>query len=407
MDEVKEGWVFVDMPGESEPVLAARIVIDDGAGRFVYGRSYLDRDDAFPLDPVNLPLTFATQRIEGNDGVPAVVLDAGPDNWGKRLMRVLHSRHPTNKLEELLATRGTGVGALRVSMSRSKPKPAQAFQLLSELEGIGDSIQRVLENDHSIPHEVLRQLEPGSSMGGARPKSVVQDDAGAVWIAKFTRPDDLFDQSKAEQLCYLMMREAGIRTAETRLIKVVGRSVLLVKRFDMYSHGRRHFISAHALKYQPRIRQANYSLVYSYPSLADLIWRLSDDAEGGNKELFSRMVFNVLVGNTDDHLRNHGFLKNLDNDQYRLSPAYDVVPQPTNVGQQAIAIGSYGRESSLDSCRKCSRFFGLTESQANAIIDVQKAVIARWEYFADSVELSSIDRRILKPILESGLHRST
>ncbi len=401
MDEVKEGWVFVDMPGEASPVLAARLVIDGGIGRFVYGKSYLARNDAFPLDPINLPLSTSTQTISGNDGVPAVLLDAGPDNWGKRLMRVLHSRQPANKLEELLATRGTGVGAIRVSMSRSKPKPTQDFQPLSELENIGESVQRVLDSNEVIPEEVLRQLEPGSSMGGARPKSVVQDDDGVVWIAKFTRPDDLFDQSRAEQLCYLMMRECGIETAETRLTRIAGRSVLLVKRFDITAQGRRHFISAHALKYQPRVRQADFNLVYSYPALADLIWKLSDVPEAGNAELFSRMVFNVLVGNTDDHLRNHGFLKNLNNHQYRLSPAYDVVPQPTNQGQQAIALGAFGRGSSVESCRQCGRYFGLEEHAANSSIERLQQVVAEWERFAEAVELSDVDRRILRPVFEA------
>lgn len=401
MDEVKEGWVFVDMPGEASPVLAARLVIDGGIGRFVYGKSYLARADAFPLDPINLPLTASTQSVNGNDGVPAALLDAGPDNWGKRLMRVLHSRQPANKLEELLATRGTGVGAVRVSMSRSKPKPVQPFQPLSELESIGESVQRVLDSDQPIPEDLLRQLEPGSSMGGARPKSVVQDGEGVVWIAKFTRPDDLFDQSRAEQLCYLMMRECGIETAETRLTRIAGRSVLLVKRFDITARVRRHFISAHALKYQPRVRQTDFNLVYSYPALADLIRKLSDTPDAGSTELFTRMVFNVLAGNTDDHLRNHGFLKNMENHQYRLSPAYDVVPQPTNQGQQAIALGASGRQSSLESCRDCSRYFGLGEQGANTIIERVQAVVAQWERFADVVELSDIDRRILRPAFEA------
>ncbi len=401
MDEVKEGWVFVDMPGEASPVLAARLVIDGGTGRFVYGKSYLARADAFPLDPINLPLTASTQSVNGNDGVPAVLLDAGPDNWGKRLMRVLHSRQPANKLEELLATRGTGVGAVRVSMSRSKPKPVQPFQPLSELESIGESVQRVLDSDQPIPEDLLRQLEPGSSMGGARPKSVVQDDEGVVWIAKFTRPDDLFDQSRAEQLCYLMMRECGIETAETRLTRIAGRSVLLVKRFDITPQGRRHFISTHALKYQPRVRQTDFNLVYSYPALAELIRKLSDTPDVGSTELFTRMVFNVLAGNTDDHLRNHGFIKNMENHQYRLSPAYDVVPQPTNQGQQAIALGASGRQSSLESCSDCSRYFGLGAQGANAIIERVQAVVAQWERFADMVELSDIDRRILRPAFEA------
>ncbi len=307
MEAIKEAWVFVAMPSEKAPVLAGRLVTDGNRGRFVYGQNYLSRADRFALDPINLPLVEHTQEVLGNDGVPTVLLDAGPDNWGRTLMLALHTRYPQNKLEELLATKGTGVGAVRVSLSRTAPKAPPEYLEMSSLKDINENIQTLIESGQITP-ELLKQLEPGSMMGGARPKSVVKADDGSLHIAKFTRPDDIFDQSKAEQMSYLMMRESGITTAESELINVAGQSIILVKRFDVEPGYRRHFISAHALMYQPRVRQNQLEAYFSYPALSDLILKIGT-CDNDRAELFRRMVFNVAIGNTDDHLRNHGFLK--------------------------------------------------------------------------------------------------
>ena len=398
---ITKAYVFVDLPSETEPVVAGMLEIGAGGGRFVYGRSYLGRKDSFALDPLNLPLLDTTQEIRGNDGVPAVMLDAGPDNWGKKLMLALHTRHPQNKLEELLATKGTGVGTIRVSISRTRPKTEPVYQSLKSLTSINENIQTLLSRG-DITEDLLRQLEPGSSMGGARPKSVVQDTDGSLWIAKFTRPDDIYDQSKAEQMCYLMMRDCDIDTAETELTEVAQRSVLLVKRFDISSYGRRHFISAHALQYRPKVRETELDSIYSYPVLADKINRIG--SEPNDKcELFKRMVFNVAIGNTDDHLRNHGFIKNTEDNFYRLSKAYDVVPQITSTGQQAISLGAGGRYSSIESCIKSAPYFGGTPEEVTEIIGRTLDVVPQWEAYADQVGMTPADRSVLKGTLERFL----
>lgn len=393
MQPIQDAWVFVDLPAEEKPVLAARIVTNKGKGQFIYGKNYLARDDAFALDPINLPLVDHTQDIVGNDGVPTVLLDAGPDNWGKRLMMALHTRHPQNKLEELLATKGTGVGAIRVSMSRTSPKEPAEYPPMDSLKAINENIQTLIESGKITP-ELLKQLEPGSSMGGARPKSVVKDSDGSLHIAKFTRPDDIFDQSKAEQMCYLMMRDCGINTAESELIDVAGRSVILVKRFDVEETCRRHFISAHALMYKPRVRQDQLEDYFSYPALSDLILKIGTE-DNDREELFRRMVFNVVSGNTDDHLRNHGFLKNIENNEYRLSPAYDVVPQPSSLGVQAISVGPEGRRSSINNCLSAAKYFGLKGNAASAIVDHVRDVTSQWTHYSDQVELNETDRSVL------------
>lgn len=133
---ISQAYVFIDLPEEKDPVLAGLIATDGSSGRFVYGKHYLQRDDAIALDPINFPLTSSEFRVEGHQGVPAVLLDAGPDNWGRKLMHVLHRQQPTNKLEELLATRGAGVGALRFSLSRTMPKERPSFPSLNQLKAI-------------------------------------------------------------------------------------------------------------------------------------------------------------------------------------------------------------------------------------------------------------------------------
>lgn len=197
-------------------------------------------------------------------------------------------------------------------------------------------------------------------------------------------------------MCFLMMRDCGIRTADSELISVAGRSVILVKRFDVEpaETSRRHFISAHALMYRPRVREGDLDSVFAYPALSDLLLRIGAGSTD-QIELYRRLVFNVLVGNTDDHLRNHGLLKNTDDNQYQLSPAYDVVPQPGSTAMQAISIGPGGRYRSLDNCLSAAKYFSLKETEAKQIIDQSMTVLSNWESYAEKVGLSGADRRVL------------
>jgi serine/threonine-protein kinase HipA len=406
MASVTSAYVFVDMPGIEAPVLAGYLRIDGRKGRFIYGASYLSRPDAFALDPINLPLVDVEQAIEGNDGVPAVLLDAGPDNWGQRLMRILHSRQPENKLEELLATQGGGVGALTFSLSRSGSKPRPQSLAMGVLERMQSSIADLVASG-AVEPEMLRILVPGSSMGGARPKSVVCDGDGRLWIAKFERPDDLFNQSKAEAMCYLMMRDCGIVTAKTELTKVAGRSVLLVERFDCTDSGRRHFISAHALTYQTRVKLTDAPFVYSYPRLAALINQIGSDPQSDKEDLYRRMIFNIAVGNTDDHMRNHGFLKNFNDDFYRLAPAYDVVPQLSGHGEQAIGVGEEGRRGTFINALSSAGRFGLSSKQASEVIGRVCDIVSQWLMYADKVDLSAADRAVIAPCMQSCAGVST
>lgn len=399
-DEIFSAYVFVELPDEEESVLAGRLILESRRSVFFYGKSYLNRPDAFAFDPINLPLVNTPQIFAGQNHIPAVLLDAGPDNWGKRLMYTLHKRTPRNAVEELLATRGAGVGALSFSLSRTRPKSTPEFESLKHLLALDKGISDLLESNLLTP-EVVRLFEPGSSMGGARPKSVVQDETGALWIAKFNRPEDLFDQAAAEQMCYLMMRECAINACQTRLIRAGGRHVLLVRRFDQTAAGRRlHFISAHALMYQPRVRVDDVPVQYAYPRLASLIDQIGDRAEQDKTELFRRMVFNILVGNSDDHLRNHGLLKNISDHHYRLTPAYDVVPQPGQFHLQAIGVGQKGRESSLENALSASQHFGLSTTQAESIIKEIAKVTYQWRDYAEQAELSEADCRILSEVME-------
>lgn len=137
------------------------------------------------------------------------------------------------------------------------PKERPSFPSLNQLKAIQDDIASLIASGQ-LPAELERLFEPGSSMGGARPKAVIEDEKSTLWIAKFNRTDDLVDQAKAEQMCYLMMQDAGIDCCNTRLERIAGRSVILIERFDLYKNAaRRHFISAHALLYLPMMSYRN------------------------------------------------------------------------------------------------------------------------------------------------------
>ena len=341
-----KAYVFIDLPPpHHDPVLARLAVTDGSAEQYTYDPGYLLRSDALALDPLHLPLSPDTFTILGNQGVPTALLDAGPDTWGRKLMQAFHRHQPANKLEALLATRGTGVSALRFSLSRTRPAARPTFPILAYLNAIKANITQITQciTDEKVSSELQRLFEPGCSMGGARPKTVVQDDASRLWIAKLNRSDDSFDQAKAEQMCFLMMRDLGIRCCNTQLHEIADQSVLLVERFD-HTPGqcRRHFISAHALLYQHRVKAEEVAYRFSYPRLAEIVSCLCVNAQDDKRELFKRMVFNALVSNTDDHLRNHGFLLVPGTSRYTLAPAYDVVPQSSPRRLHAIGLGKTG-----------------------------------------------------------------
>ena len=199
-------YVFIDGL-ENNPVICGVVELDPktNIGKFRYGQSYLQRDDAFPLDPLHLPLLSNQFITRVNKGMFGAILDAGADSWGKRLILSLHSTKPNNDLELVLAGSGMGVGALTFSLSRSASKPKKNKNTLGDIPMLLQGKRAILKNE-DIPKEVKKAFEYGSSMGGARPKTLVED-SGINYLAKFNRPDDLYNVCLVEHATMTMLEE--------------------------------------------------------------------------------------------------------------------------------------------------------------------------------------------------------
>ena len=387
-----EAFVYLMLPGTTEFVTAGRFVLaTDRAGipfgRFVYGRSYLERSDAVPIDPDELPLsdqTYETARLKGMFGA---LRDAGPDYWGRRVIEKYSGITALGELDYLLHSPDDRAGALGFGTGREPPAPFRNYNRtidLERLQALADKLVAEEAFDASAAQitEVADLLLIGTSMGGARPKVVVEDE-GQLWLAKFNRQDDPFNHARVEHAMLVLARECGISSAESRVTRIGGRDVLLVKRFDRTptEHGayrRARMLSALTLlrtgdSHQDRER-------WSYVLLAEALRRVSRQPKQDASELFRRMTFNALISNTDDHPRNHAVIA--PNQGFGLSPAYDLIPYPqVSVEHRdlALAIGAHGRYANAENLASQSARFLLEREEAARIIDEMEACVrARW-----------------------------
>ncbi|WP_426336658.1 type II toxin-antitoxin system HipA family toxin [Pseudoduganella sp. R-31] len=236
-----------------------------------------------------------------------------------------------------------------------------------------------IDPEAKFDSETAHLLFPGSGLGGVRPKTVVIHD-GTEHIAKFSRPDDLFDVPAAEYAALRLGTRAGINIPSFELIKIRDRSVLLVERFDRVGDRRIHYASAHSfLDPRPLSHDGReYVTNFSYAGIAEILRPYGLDARADAHELYRRMILNIMVGNVDDHLRNHAFLM-LQPGQYRLSPAFDIVPHLEAPGRpQSIGVGELGPASTIaNALSQCGRFL-LTKEEAHTIIDEVKAIASTW-----------------------------
>lgn len=316
-----ECFVYITLPGQTEAVTAGRFQVTADRsgmpiGRFVYGRSYLDRREAVEIDPVELRLargtTYETTRLKGVFGA---LRDAGPDYWGRAVIERHIGKAPLGEIDYLLESPDDRAGALGFGLGAEPPAPRRKFNQTIELEklqAIADELTR--EEDSSKPADkaaaqVQELLLIGTSMGGARPKAVVEDTDG-LWLAKFNTPHDRWNMARVEHAMLVLGRSCGLNVADSRVIDVGGRDALLVKRFDRvkaesgYLRGR--MVSALTLLRADDTHNTRDR--WSYVLLAEELRRLTADPKRSAHELFRRMVFNGLISNTDDHPRNHAAL---------------------------------------------------------------------------------------------------
>jgi serine/threonine-protein kinase HipA len=360
----------------------------EATAQFAYGRRYLQRKDRLALDPVQLPLHDADTEVEYRAPEGFVLFngirDAAPDGWGRHVMDRAAGARPLTEFDYLIATGDSRVGALAFGADLTGPKrivPWQEDNLHGENLDLADMLEAVRELDTAdeLPPEHRRFLARGSSLGGARPKATTEYN-GKQWIAKFGRADDRFPVCRAEYVTMTLAAQVGINVPPVRLEKVLGQDIYLIERFDRPSHGESHgrlpFISGLTIIGA----HESESSQQSYRRLAEQLRLFGSDPVNDSKELWQRMVFNILCNNNDDHLRNHGFL--WDGKGWRLSPGYDIVPAPQVSLERdlAIGVGRNGRRATLRNALSDVASFGLSREDAVAMARaMQRTVKNAWE----------------------------
>ena len=396
--EPTEAFVWAWRPGAEEPVIAGRIELADGIVRFNYGRSYLGRSDAIPLYLPELPLRRGVIEPLGGLTIPGSIRDAGPDAWGQRVV-MQHLLGAGAKdgdpaifgpLTYLLRSGSDRIGAL--DFQESADSYVSRDEMSAPLSDLMDAADRVNEG-LPLPPALDLALLHGSSVGGARPKALLKEDRGGL-IAKFSSSTDTYAVVKGEFAAMELARRVGLDVAGVALEQVMGRDVLLVERFDRApgTRQRRLLVSALTMLGLDEM-MARYA---SYADLAQIVRERFTDARATLRELFARITFNILTGNSDDHARNHAAF--WDGESLTLTPAYDICPQPRGGGEtsQAMIIGTDGfRMSQLAGCVERAATYLLTESDARELIDHQVEVIGReWDEVTDRARMTEVERAL-------------
>jgi serine/threonine-protein kinase HipA len=393
-------YVWTWLEGREEPVVAGALDPVGAQLQFVYGRSYLDRPDAVPLYLPELPLVRGARLPDAGLGLAGCLADGTPDAWGRRvILRRLYggdtqdvdtSTLPTATY--LLESDSDRTGANDFQRSAETYTPRRTSATLEELLTAADRLQA----GEPFSPELDLVLNAGTSVGGARPKAALTTGDSRSLIAKFSTPADPYPVVTGEALAMELARRVGLDVASTRPVSVLDRDVLLVERFDRIpgTPQRRGMVSALTLLGLGEM----YARYASYVDLADSIRHRFTDPRTTLNELFSRLVFNILSGNRDDHARNHAAFWN--GRDLTLTPAYDLDPQPRDTGEatQAMAITRDGdRRARLATCLDAADVFLLSPGETRSIIDRQVQVIVDgFDDAADAVGMAEGDRRLFR-----------
>lgn len=387
--------VFAQLEGQPVPVGALQF---QGGGlarqsRFQYAASWLQRPDGRPLDPIGLPL-----RRKPTAGAPyeapLVFYDAAPDGWGKAVLAAAFPNRSFGLAEYLAIGGGDRTGDLRFGPTpdggpvRWVPDVPPVLTVPNGLETLESLLEAADAADAGLPrqHHLGLLVRSSADVGGARPKVRIRR-GGHGWIAKFPARGDAFDEPRIEGACLALARACGIPVAEHEVMEIAGRSVLLVKRFDRSEDGRAlGYLSAATILKQPPDR---YRTDHTY---ADLAVRAREmGAEPCEEQVFRRLLFNCFIRNTDDHLRNHAFIHD---GRWRLSPAFDLVPQrsPTLVMRPAP-----GRDPTPDPAAAFGAYlaFGLSAEAAKRILEEIEGGLAAWPDLLETFRVSPRDRQTL------------
>ena len=401
MTSEREAYVYVQLPGTLQTVPAALLRVQslpDGTqiGRFRYGDRYLQRPEAVALDPFRLPLAKEVFEFTQLKGIPGAVRDAGPDAWGRRVIEHTLERSAAvlHEIDYLLHGPQDGAGCLSFGLTAEPPAPTRPYNRTHQLAELIVATQAIDEGRPLAAH-LLEQLDPGTSMGGARPKATIED-AHCLWLSKFPTRDDRFNLQRVEFATLDLARRCGLNVTQARLQKVGESDVLMLQRFDREytDEGYLRFSLVSGLtvldcgdSHLDRDR-------WSYLLMADNLRRWSDKPEADCAELFRRMVFNAAVTNNDDHPRNHALLRK--HKGWRLSAGYDLVPAPLVSLERrdlALTVGNYGRTASIYNLLSQVGRFGLSADEARGQIDSLVDIVRHWRdsFFACGVSAKDIE----------------
>ena len=399
-EKYTEAYVWIWLPGEIEPVVAGKLTAEGDTLVFNYGKSYLERDNAIAIYDRELPLRPGALPLSKGLTIPGCIRDGAPDAWGRRvLLNRLLGRKAKNadvsgldELTYLLESGSDRIGALDFQLSPVKYVPRSPVN--ASLEELLRSAERV-EKGVPLNADLDEALYHGSSIGGARPKALIAHQ-NKKYIAKFSSTTDIYSVVKAEFIAMRLAKLSGLHAAEVNMTSALGKDVLLIERFDRLwcekGWQRRPMLSALTLLGLDEM-MARYA---SYQDLAEIVRHKFTDVQATLKELFARIVFNILVGNTDDHARNHAAFWN--GETLSLTPAYDICPQGRsgNEATQAMLIGGDNRMSRVSSCLDAAHQYLLSPADARAIVSHQLTMIgACWNEVCQQANLGEIDRRLL------------
>jgi serine/threonine-protein kinase HipA len=415
------------------------------ASSFAYGTRYLERPASFEIEPVSLSLAdrAATRGklLFPANGLPLFggLRDAAPDAWGRRVVEAMR-RVPANSLPEsvyMLEAGSDRIGALDVrehlnDAGRAGVAGVHALPYLLE------TVERI-ETGLPVPARLTDLFGSGPGAGGARPKASVRDEQGLMWLAKFASRADSLDMATAEAATLRLAERCGLTVPATRIVDLGGKNCMLIRRFDRYwvtaaqqAAGAAHLpadLVLHETQVQPEAIELRLPFIsaltlvgchereahiQSYANVAAAVRRHAHPTaiRGDNRELFERMVFNILVSNDDDHLRNHGFVLDPRMGGWRLSPLYDVVPRPGVAFDRFLQlnVGPQGKAATLDNALAAHVAFDLERPAAVALISRVARETGRWrEHFEDGdVSGDLIDRlagafRELDDVASAGL----
>ena len=396
-----EAYVWIWLPDETDPVVAGRLYTEGDTLRFNYGRSYLDRPNAISIYPPELPLQSGESALLPCLSMPGCIRDGAPDAWGRRVIINhvfgLKGRQTDvtllDELTYLLESGSDRTGALDFQLSPAEYVPRNHAN--APLEDLLEAAERI-EKGLPLSPELDLALRHGTSIGGARPKALIETE-DKKYIAKFSSSSDLYKVMKAEFIAMRLGRLAGLDVASVELETAAGKDVLLVERFDRKKTPggwtRRAMVSALTLFKLDEL-MARYA---SYEDLAEIIRLEFEKPNETLGELFRRLVFNILCGNTDDHARNHAAF--WDGNNFSLTPAYDICPQSRtgNEATQAMDIINGNRMSQMSACLEAAHLFQLPEGKAADIIENMKNTIHKhWDDICDEARLSGVDKALLR-----------